>query len=106
MPRHSRRWRRTTAIRCGRTSRTARSRCARCFRPSRVERSSPRSGRRAADVLVMEREVYERGVHDDFAASAPDVSVAFEVVSPPGASEDHLTKLRDYARMGIPMQVR
>ncbi|MBM7171901.1 Uma2 family endonuclease [Streptomyces sp. G44] len=71
-----------------------------------MERSSPRSGRRAADVLVMEREVYERGVHDDFAASAPDVSVAFEVVSPPGASEDHLTKLRDYARMGIPMQVR
>ncbi|WP_223775836.1 Uma2 family endonuclease [Streptomyces sp. 135] len=60
---------------------------------------------RTADVLVMEREVYERGVHDDFAAFAPDVSVAFEVVSPPCASEDHLTKLRDYARMGIPMYV-
>ncbi|MFH8292675.1 Uma2 family endonuclease [Streptomyces sp. NPDC018059] len=60
---------------------------------------------RTADVLVMKREAHERGVHDDFAAFAPDISVAFEVVSPPGASDDHVTKLRDYPRMGIPVYV-
>ncbi|WP_164551789.1 Uma2 family endonuclease [Streptomyces sp. WAC 01529] len=60
---------------------------------------------RTADLLVMEQEAYEREADDDFAVFAPDASVAFEVVSPSNPSNDHVTKLRDYPRMGIPVYV-
>ncbi|WP_399927595.1 Uma2 family endonuclease [Streptomyces kanamyceticus] len=59
---------------------------------------------RTADLLVMTEEADERGT-EDFAAFAPDVSVAVEVVSPSNPGNDHVTKLRDYPRMGIPVYV-
>ncbi|MGV9884000.1 Uma2 family endonuclease [Streptomyces sp. NPDC003006] len=60
---------------------------------------------RTADLLVMDQNAYERGTDDEFAAFAPDVSVALEVVSPSNPSNDHVTKLRDYPRMGVPTYV-
>ncbi|MFH9073487.1 Uma2 family endonuclease [Streptomyces alboflavus] len=59
---------------------------------------------RTADLLVMTQEAYERET-EDFAAFAPDVSVAVEVVSSSNPGNDYITKLRDYPRMGVPEYV-
>ncbi len=57
---------------------------------------------RSADLLLLTREVRDRQT-EEFATLGPDVSVAVEVVSPSNPSNDHVTKLRDYPRMGIPV---
>ncbi|MGW0731287.1 Uma2 family endonuclease [Streptomyces sp. NPDC002851] len=59
---------------------------------------------RTSDLVVMTREARSRQT-EDFAAFAPDVSVAFEVVSPSNPGNDHIAKLRDYPRMGVPLYV-
>ncbi|MFE0100129.1 Uma2 family endonuclease [Streptomyces sp. NPDC059009] len=60
---------------------------------------------RTADLAVMTQEAYESEEDEEFAAYAPNVSVAFEVVSPSNPANDHITKLRDYPRMGVPVYV-
>lgn len=57
---------------------------------------------RSADLLLLTREVRDRQT-EEFATLGPDVSVALEVVSPSNPGNDHITKLRDYPRMGIPV---
>ncbi|UFQ17040.1 MULTISPECIES: Uma2 family endonuclease [Streptomyces] len=59
---------------------------------------------RTADLLLLTREVRDREI-EEFATLGPDVSVAVEVVSPSNPGNDHITKLRDYPRMGIPIYV-
>ncbi|MGA4841263.1 Uma2 family endonuclease [Streptomyces sp. G45] len=66
---------------------------------------------RTADLLAVTGEAWAvtRGARaeqpDDHAVFAPDVSVAVEVVPPSGPGSDHVTKLRDYPRMGVPVCV-
>ncbi|MFI2617448.1 Uma2 family endonuclease [Streptomyces sp. NPDC018584] len=57
---------------------------------------------RTADLLILTTEAWDRQT-EDFATFAPDVSGAVEVVSPSNPGNDHITKLRDYPRMGIPV---
>ncbi|MGA4850211.1 Uma2 family endonuclease [Streptomyces sp. G5(2025)] len=59
---------------------------------------------RSADLLLLTRQVRDRQT-EEFATLGPDVSVAVEVVSPSNPGNDHITKLRDYPRMGIPVYV-
>ncbi|MDG4858970.1 Uma2 family endonuclease [Streptomyces sp. T-3] len=59
---------------------------------------------RTADLLVMTGAADESQT-DDFAAFAPDVSAAFEVVSSSNPGNDYISRLRDYPRMGLPVYV-
>ncbi|MET7360389.1 Uma2 family endonuclease [Streptomyces sp. NPDC005562] len=59
---------------------------------------------RTADLLVVTREVRD-GQEEEFGTLGPDASIAVEVVSPSNPNNDHITKLRDYPRMGIPVYV-
>ncbi|MGW0538469.1 Uma2 family endonuclease [Streptomyces sp. NPDC003032] len=59
---------------------------------------------RTADLLLLTREVRDRET-EEFATLGPDVSVAVEVVSPSNPGNDHISKLRDYPRMGVPVYV-
>jgi Uma2 family endonuclease len=60
---------------------------------------------RSADLaFTLEGDAFDD--HDGrFALFAPDVTVAFEVVSPSNPGNDYITKLRDYPRMGVPAYV-
>ncbi|MFF1378449.1 Uma2 family endonuclease [Streptomyces sp. NPDC058308] len=59
---------------------------------------------RTADLLVLTREVRDQQ-EEEFGTLGPDASVAVEVVSPSNPKNDHITKLRDYPRMGVPVYV-